>query len=668
MTDAATRDYAPLLAAGRIGPVETRNRIVMAPMGANLAEADGRPGERMQRYFELRARGGVGLIVVDVGAVAWPVGASNPHQLALSREDQLPDLTRLVERIHAHGAKVAVQLHHGGKVAVRDIVAGRAMWVPSPPRPGGVDLYDDLSAADRQTALGDFVAAGNAPEYHEMSTGDIEVARTWFVDAADRAARAGFDGIELHAGHGYLPQSFLSPATNRREDLYGGSVEHRARFVCEILEAIRARVGSSIGMWLRLDGREHGVDGGITIDDACRTAALAADAGADAVHVSAYADPTHGAAFTVAPLPDEPGAYLADAARVRRTVEVPVIAVGRIDPDRASDAIAASEADFVAMGRRLLADPELPRRLADGTARRARPCIYSYRCVGNVFLGQRATCVVNPTMGREHERDPDLVPTAEPRRVVVVGGGPAGMETARLAAARGHDVTLFERGAVLGGQARIAAVADEAIGGLLDWWHGELGHLGVDIRVESSVTADDLTGAEIVVDARGRARRQAPAATTRFEDLDPGQPGAGPVVVLGDDGPALQVAAWFARLGRVVHLVGEDDHVGGQLAPPKLWQRLAQVRANGTVLKLAVIHEIGPGYVDLTHDGERRRIDVEDVVVVGTTDPDDPSGLSNPPTSTALPATVELHRVGDAASVRGLDGVFEDAWTLATRL
>lgn len=675
-----TEPYAHLLAPGRLGPIETRNRIVMAPMGANLAEADGHAGERLQRYFEERARGGAGLVIVDIAGVAFPAGASNPYQLGISSDEFVPGLRSLCERVHRHGAKIAVQLHHGSKVAVRDLVAGRPMWVPSVPDPKPMDLYDDLSPEDLEAATGEILRAGNLPRYHEMSVADIETARAWFADAAARAQEAGFDGVEVHAGHGYLVQSFLSPASNHRTDAYGGSREGRARFMVEVIRDVRARVGDGFGVWVRLDAREFGIDGGITEADGIANARFAAEAGADAVHVSAYADSGKGALFTVAPLPDDPGAYLGYAAAVKAAVDVPVIAVGRVEPEAGDAAIAAGEADFVAMGRKLLADPDLPRKLAAGERHRVRPCIYTYRCVGNIFLSKRAACAVNPHTGREFEHDPAVLPADTARRVLVVGGGPAGMETARLAALRGHAVTLVERGTRLGGRARLAAWADPAVLPLLDWLEGELARLDVDVRLGADVGLTDRAalGAfgdlDAVVDATGAraARLDAPGSTTaRVLDLDAlreridrqhGWELPARLAVVGAGGPALQIAARAARAGASVTLLSPAPWAGGALAPPKLWRLLAQVRgAGGRVEKQAAVRGIGDGTIAYAVPGEERAAPADLVVVA---DLDAPAAVD----PDAIPEGIEVHRVGDAAGVRGYDGCFADAATVARAL
>src|SRR5258705_479200 len=478
--------YPHLLSPGRIGSLALRNRTCLTPMGTNLESEDGTPGERITCFYEERARGGVGMIIVGVTGVAWPSGVSNPNNMGLSRDEFVPAFRALTDRVHAHGAAIAVQLQHAGKTSLQDVITGRPLWVPSELPEKAGDLFEALAPEEIAAVSFPFTQPTSRFALHVVTDDDVTTLCGWFADAAERARSAGFDGVEIHAGHGYLISAFLSRSTNLRDDAYGGPLENRARVLVRVIRAVRDRVGDDFPVWCRLDGVEFRKVAGITEADAQRTAELAVAAGLDAVHVSAYADPRSAIGFTDAPLPHRPAAYLGLARGIKQRVAVPVIAVGRIAPDAAERAIAGGEADFVAWGRALIADPELPAKLARGDAAVSR-CIYSYRCVGNIFLRRAASCAVNPRAGREAELR--IAPAARPRRVLVAGGGPAGLEAARLLALRGHAVTLCEREPELGGLALAAVAAEPNNAPLLDELLRAVAAAKIEVRLGCEVNA-----------------------------------------------------------------------------------------------------------------------------------------------------------------------------------
>lgn len=678
MVDDSGSGFQSLLSPGRIGALEIRNRIVMSPMGSNLCRPDGHLGERILRYYEERARGGVGLITVGVGAIAFPVGTCNPNQVGISDDAFLPGLRELTRRVHAHGAKAAIQLQHAGKVAVRDIVAGRPLWVPSilPYRAG--DLTADLTPEEIQSFTADFRREGAKMAFHEMTPDDVGVLVDRFAGAALRARRAGFDGVELHAGHGYILSAFLSPASNKREDEYGGSVEKRARFLVEAIRAVKRQCGDDFPVWCRLDGVELRTPGGISEDDAQRTAQLAADAGADAIHVSAYADSTIGAAFTEAPLVHRRCGYVALAEAIKKRVQIPVIAVGRIEPEEADALIARGGADFVAMARKLLADPALPRKLAEHRAEDVRPCIYCYTCVGRIFLNRTSACAVNPTSGREFEVE---VRTAErPRRVLIVGGGPAGMEAARIAAQRGHRVTLCERAGELGGALRLSTVVNNENGRLIRWQEAQLRRHGVDVQLDTALDAAgvEALAPDVALIAVG-ARRERPAVpgaersnVWQVEDLvdergDPREPGERLVVWGG--GVGLSIANHWNAQGREVTVLEPGPTFGTQLSPPLRWRVLAQLREGGaTLVKNARILSIAEGRVCYSQRGEEGEVGEQrdapaDTVVLAA------GWQPNPSLANELAAhDLEVHAIGDCDVIGYVEGAFAAAARVAGAL
>ncbi|MGO1502649.1 MAG: FAD-dependent oxidoreductase, partial [Marinobacter sp.] len=500
--------YKHLLSPGKLGPVDLRNRIILSPMGDNFADNEGYCTERMQAYYEARAAGGAGLIIMGVVSIAFPHGTAEPFQCAVSDDKYIPGLAKLAQRVHRHGAKVAMQIQHAGKVAARDLAEGRDLWVPSMPRMTKNNIMSSLTPEE----LNKFISSqkrDNSPTIRVMDKDDIAQMVEWFAAAAERAEKAGFDGVEIHAAHNYIIAGFLSPYHNQREDEYGGSLENRVRFMREVIQAVRARVSPDFGVWMRLDAYELHTEGGINLEEAKQIAKIAEEEGIDAIAVSAYATITTGSAFTDAPLVQKPAGFLDWAAEIRSVVDTSVIALGRIEPEVGDKAIADGQCDFVAMGRKLLADPELPNKLAEGKPETIRPCVYCYTCVSQIFINEPIKCAVNPFTSQEHQKV--LLPAASKKHVVIVGGGPAGMEAARIASLRGHKVTLIERSNRLGGTLFFAALAYPENGPLLDNLVAQVKELPIEVRFNTEATPELLSSlnADHVFVATG-ARRDAP--------------------------------------------------------------------------------------------------------------------------------------------------------------
>jgi 2,4-dienoyl-CoA reductase (NADPH2) len=610
--------WSNLLAPGRIGALELRNRMVMAPMGEDLGDLDGQVSTAQMAYLEARARGGLAMVMLGSVAVSFPVGCSNARQTAISDDRHVAGWREAARRVHRHGSTIAMQLTQAGMNSLQDTMAGRPMWVASEPGPPGHDdLYGMVTPDEGAKMMEPFAAPDSKLFYKVLDHDDIASVIDDFASAVVRAREAGVDGCELHAGHGYLIDGFLSPAKNHRTDEYGGSVENRARILVEIVTEIRARVGDDFAVWCRINSTENR-PGGMTLDDCIAIARMAEAAGADAVHVSAYHDPAVATGPTDSYAPHVPGLLVDNARAVKAALGVPVIAVGRIDPDAADAAIADGAFDFVSMARMILAEPELPNLLAAGHPEEIRPCVYHYRCIGNIFVRGPVRCAANGSVGREDEL---VVGTAAaPRSVLVIGGGPAGMEAARVAALRGHSVTLVDAAPRLGGRWVYAAATSDVNADLLRWFEHQLELRGVEVRLGERLDADAVVAAapDAVIVATG-ARWGRPAvpgidlphvrAVDDFAEwLLDGRPVGPDVVVLGGDLPGLGVAEEAGRRGARVTVLEASDVFGLHLGLPGRWRRVHDLRAAGiTLAGGAEVLEVTPEVVrwrDLDGDHE----------------------------------------------------------------
>src|SRR5690349_21141381 len=425
----------PLLSPARIGGVEIRNRIVMPPMTTRLADEEGDVTDETVAYYMARVRGGVGLITVEM-ASPTRAGRHRRRELGIYDDRFLPGLTRLVRDIHAGGAKASIQLGHGGGHTRVDICGETPLAPSAIPHP--------VFEVTNETIV---------PK--AMTLDDIRATTAGFAAAAARAEKAGFDCVEIHAAHGYLISQFLTPFENRRTDAYGGSLENRARFGLDVLRAVKAAV--KIPVIFRISVDDYFPDG-MPEADGIRVAVWAAEAGADALHIAAgHYRSLPSAARMIPPMEYPDATFLDYAAQVKRLVAVPVIAVGRLgDPALATDALASGKADFVSLGRTLIADPEWVNKLTRGEP--IRRCLACNTCVNEMRGGTQLRCVVNGAAGRESEFAAARAPKAPGERIAVIGAGPAGLTYASLVA-EANSVTVIERAARAGGAFRYAGKA-----------------------------------------------------------------------------------------------------------------------------------------------------------------------------------------------------------------
>src|SRR5499427_10527944 len=406
-----------LLTPARIGTVEIKNRVIMPSMTTRTADPEGLVTDASLAYYAARARGGTGLITVEM-ASPERAGRHRKRELGIFDDRFLPGLTRLAAEIQRYGARASIQLGHGGGHTRVDI-CGEMPIAPSPiPHPVYEVTFETI-----------------VPQ--EMSHARIAETTAAFAAAAWRAKRAGFDCVEIHAAHGYLISQFHAPFENRRIDEYGGSLENRARFGLEVLRAVKTAVGDMPVIY-RLSVEDY-FAGGLTAPEGKQIAVWAAEAGADALHISAgHYRSLPSAEVMIPPMSVPEAPFLDFAAQVKKSVRVPVIAVGRLgDPAIATEAVASGKADFVALGRTLIAEPDWVAKLSRGEP--ARRCLACNTCINEMRGGSQLRCLVNGAAGQETR----FLAAAPPRgeRIAVVGAGPAGMTYASLVAP-GNNVTV----------------------------------------------------------------------------------------------------------------------------------------------------------------------------------------------------------------------------------
>lgn len=529
MNSSFPRLFSPI----QIGQREVKNRLIMTGMSGHMSPPDGSVTEREIAFYERRARGGVGYIVVGA-AYVHPSGRFGLDQLGIYSDSLIPGLRRLAASIRKHGAVASIQLHHAGR-QTNSHVTGFSLLAPSA-----------LACPVKQ----------EVPK--ALSLDEIEEVIEWFGQGARRAMEAGFDAIEIHGAHGYLPAQFLSPRSNHRTDQYGGSLENRARFLLEIVRRVRREVGAAIPLSVKISGHEFADDGGLTPDETPLIARMLQDAGVDLVAISAGVAPYY---MTVPNMALPRGCYTELARAVKQAVSIPVSAVGRINtPELAEEILASGDADMISMGRPLIADPDLPVKAAQGLADDICICIGCNKGCHDPTRADRATaCLLNAEAGYELELG--IRPPVTRQKVLIIGGGPAGLEAARVAALRGHQVILCERESYWGGRLYLGTLApekDEYLVGI-DYLVRQCRKRGVDMRLNVTVTPEMVVeiAPDVVIVATGA------------DPVKPPIPGLDqPNVVLADTflqgkaevGHRVIVLGGGAVGSEVAHLLGERGH------------------------------------------------------------------------------------------------------------
>jgi 2,4-dienoyl-CoA reductase-like NADH-dependent reductase (Old Yellow Enzyme family)/thioredoxin reductase len=632
------KQFPKLFEPGRIGSLELKNRLVMPPMGTNYALKDGSVTQRQIDYYEERAKGGIGLVILEISCVDSPVGKAAARQIAIGDDRFIPGLNKLAEAIRRHGAKAAIQIHHAGRQTSARLT-GHQPVAPSPiPAPGG-------------------------EQPRELTHSEIAALVDRFAEAAERAKKAGFDGVEIHGAHGYLVSQFLSSLSNLRQDAYGGSVENRARFLLEVIEAIRGRVGRSYPVWCRLSAMEIGAEGGITLEETQAVAQLAEKAGVDAIHVSAHMiRPARRS-----PMAEPPGIFVPLAEGIKRVVSVPVIAVGRIPPEIGESVLGDGKADFISIGKALLADPHLPQKVAMGSMEDITPCLRCLTCLDSLgWRKEGLCCVVNPTLGREREYE--LKPAGSPRKVIVVGGGPGGMEAARVAALRGHRVVLFDDGDELGGQLLLAVKPPfkDTIETFRQYLVGQVTKLGVELCLRQRFTAEMLheLKPDVVVLATGVKPfiPQIPGVQSKkvlqASEVLTGAEAGERVAVIGGELVGCETALYLVEQGKKVTVMRRGLKLATKVHHFIREPLLGRLQFKGVSLLTGIEYEeiTEAGVVIRTSTGERKVVEAETVVLAAGAVPD-----------TELLAALQgkvarVFSVGDCVEPRGIREAVEEGY------
>lgn len=520
--------YQPI----QIGPIEVKNRICMPAFGLNYAE-NRHCTQRTIDFYEARAAGGCGLIIV--GGIGIDLVGSGVIMPTIEGDEYIPGYQKLADTCHRYGARVMLQLFHAGRYSFSMLIEGQQSVSAS-------------AVSSRYTR----------EEPRALSVEEILEIEEKFAAAAVRAKQAGVDGVEIIASAGYLICQFLSPLVNKRDDEYGGSFENRTRFPREVIEKVRERVGQDFAVTIRVSGSDF-IPGSHTNKESAQACRVFEQAGVDAINVTGG---WHETRVPQLPMAVPPGAFTYLAGGIKRLVSVPVMASNRItDPRQADKILREGLADMVCIGRAQIADPEWAQKGEEDRWEEIRPCVGCLQgCMDRLFSGQPLSCLTNPQAGLEKERA--LRPAAAPKKVVVVGAGPAGLEAACTAARQGHRVTLIEKQKSIGGQLPLAAAPPgrQDFISLLPYYRGQLKKLGIDLKLGKEATVRSLKkrAAEVLILATGAEPllpeipgidlpRVCTAWEVLREEVDLGRK----VVVIGGGAVGVETALYIAAQGTI---------------------------------------------------------------------------------------------------------------------
>ncbi|MFC1901681.1 FAD-dependent oxidoreductase [Chloroflexota bacterium] len=633
--------FKKLMEPYHIGKLQVKNRLIKTGAGTSFIEEGGYIGETMKAFHEALARGGVGLIIVESCGVEFPRGVHHiPVHLHLDDDKYIPGYQELTEVMHQHGCPAFIQLFHSG-----------------PWHPKAVTGLQPIAASSLNE--NERAKLGLREELHELTIPEIKDLVDKFAAAAERASKAGFDGVEINANSSHLIDTFLSRAWNKRQDAYGAqNMENRTRFLVEILQETKKRLGQDFPVIVMITGTEYGIEDGITIEEAQGFARILQANGADAIQVRPFG---YGSYEIIHPGPErfmypEPpptllpgldwshhgaGAFVPEAEAIKKVVSIPVITVGRLGPELGEKAIKEGKTDFIGLHRRLLADPELPNKVAEGRLEDIAPCTACYYCWNERRNDRPVRCRINTALGREREYA--IKPAGKKKRVVVVGGGPSGLETARVAALRGHEVILCEKEHKLGGLLPLAAMVKgfdiEDLAAVVRYLERQVTKLGVKVILGKEVTPAVIEalkpdvvilatgGTPVTLDIPGINRRNVVQSSDLHRRLKFFLRFLGPrvlrwltrfwmpvgknVVIIGGGIHGCQLAEFLIERNRKVTIVEMAGEIGEGVIPSDTKDRLLSwlERKGATMLTGVKYDEITDrGLFITTKEGERRTI------------------------------------------------------------
>lgn len=586
--------FSPITIKGKT----VKNRCAVPAMVMNYCNTDGTCTERFTAYHETKAKGGFGMIITEDFAVC-PNGKGFARLPGLWNDEQIPGFQAFTKRIHDQGALIIAQIYHAGR-QTSTAITGETPWAPSAiPCPFSPDMP------------------------HEMTLDEIHEVVGYYGGCARRAETAGFDGVEIHGAHGYLIAQFMSPYSNKRTDEYGGPLQNRMRFALEVIRDVKSKVSDKFIVGFRISADEH-VTGGRTLADTVMIAPMLEAEGIDYFNVTSGVYRSFDA---VIPSMYTGHAWIQDdAAAVKAVVNVPVLSVGRYNDIRLADsALAQGKADMILFGRQSLVDPETPKKAQEGRFEDIRQCIgCHHKCITSILVGDSAGCILNPRTGHEYELED--VHTDTPKKVMVIGAGPGGMEAAIAAAEKGHKVTVYEKSRWAGGQFRLGSVppAKGEITTFIVWQVNRLKELGVTIHFETEVTQDLVkevqpnviiasTGSVPVIPKIPGADRD--TVVTAQEVLSGKANTGGRVVVIGGGSVGAETANHLASNLKSVTLVEMMPDIANDESVVPRWGLLEDLSKNQVrVCRDTTVKEIKDGSVVLSGKIEEE-IPVDTVVI-----------------------------------------------------